>query len=99
MPGCGEKIRFEAAKSTRLDPVHKSPTRNREQDSKRLPGALQASGVATLSILKERKETAYPWLEATNRRIAESINNFCETEVGSRLAERSLSSFMSTLTV
>ena len=49
--------------------------------TERLLGALQASGVATLSILKERKETAYPWLEATNRRIAESINSFCEAEV------------------
>ena len=58
--------------------------------TERLLGALQASGVATLSILKERKETAYPWLEATNRRIAESINSFCEAEVRSRLPERSL---------
>ena len=87
----------EAAKTTRLIKVQ--PIIASKTLTKRLLGAVQASGVATLSILKERKETAYPWLEATNRRIAESINNFCETEVGSRLAERSLSSLMLTLTV
>ena len=96
---CAGLRRENSFRSGQKHAAHKSPTHNREQDSKRLLGAVQASGVATLSILKERKETAYPWLEATNRRIAESINNFCETEVGSRLAERSLSSLMSTLTV
>jgi glutamate-1-semialdehyde aminotransferase len=37
-----------------------------------------ASGVATLRELERRKDVCYPWLEATNRRVATDMNVFCE---------------------
>ena len=39
-----------------------------------------ASGVATLKILERRKEEIYPWLEATNARIAKTVNALCARE-------------------